>query len=160
MSDQKKFISVGDLAKKIGKSESTIKRLAAKLRTIEPLAVKTIGKKIYINTDYLHLVVGITDQPTSDHKQPTTDNDRPLTEAMSNELSEAIQRERAQYENTIEILKSELSAKNRQIEQLTTTVENLSNTTDLQNKLMTKLTYQISSPGDNKRTWWQFWRKK
>jgi predicted nucleic acid-binding Zn-ribbon protein len=79
---------------------------------------------------------------------------------MSNELSEAIQRERAQYESTIEILKSELSAKNRQIEQLTNTVENLTNTTDLQNKLMTKLTYQISSPGDKKRAWWQFWVKK
>ena len=153
MNDHKNFISVGDLAKKIGKSESTIKRLAVKLRNIQPLAVKTIGKKIYINTDYLHLVVGITDQPTGD-------KERPLTETMSNELSEAIQRERAQYESTIEILKSELSAKNRQIEQLTNTVENLTNTTDLQNKLMTKLTYQISSPGENKRAWWQFWRKK
>jgi len=153
MSEHKNFISVGDLAKKIGKSESTIKRLAAKLRTIEPLAIKVLGKKIYINTDYLYLVVGITDQPMSNNERPTSEN-------MSSELSEAIQRERLQYESTIEILQVELAAKYRQIEQLTNTVENLTNTTDLQNKLMTKLTYQISSPGENKRTWWQFWRKK
>ena len=160
MSDHKNFTSVSDLAKKISKSESTIKRLAVKLRNIEPLAIKVLGKKIYINTDYLHLVVGITDRPTTDQERPKTENERPKTENMSSELSEAIQRERLQYESTIEILKGELAAKNRQIEQLTNTVENLTNTTDLQNKLMTKLTYQISSPGENKRTWWQFWRKK
>jgi ribosome-binding protein aMBF1 (putative translation factor) len=149
MSDHKNFISVSDLAKKIGKSESTIKRLAVKLRNIEPLAIKVLGKKIYINTDYLHLVVGITDRPTTDQEQPKTDNDRPT----SDQLTKVMQ-------NTIEILERELAAKNWQIEQLTNTVENLTNTTDLQNKLMTKLAYQISSPGENKRTWWQFWRKK
>ena len=149
MTDHKNIISVSDLARKIGKSESTIKRLAVKLRNIQPLAVKTFGKKIYINTDYLHLVVGITDQPISQTDQPLTDHDRPMTDQLTKSM-----------QKTIDILERELAAKNRQIEQLTTTVENLSNTTDLQNKLMTKLTYQISSPGENKRAWWHFWRKK
>jgi hypothetical protein len=43
MSDHKNFISVGDLAKKIGKSESTIKRLAAKLRNMQPLVKRFIS---------------------------------------------------------------------------------------------------------------------
>ena len=153
MKEKQNWYSVSELSTTFGKSESTIKRYADKLKAIEPLAVEVRGKKIFICSDYLHLIL-------SDQERPTGDKERPTGETMSNELSESIQRERAQYEATIEILKSELSAKNRQIEQLTTTVENLSNTTDLQNKLMTKLTYQISSPGEHKRAWWQFWRKK
>lgn len=153
MKEKQNWYSVSELSTRFGKSESTIKRYADKLKGIEPKAVEVRGKKIFICSDYLHLIL-------SDHERPTSENERPLTETMSNELSEAIQRERAQYESTIEILKTELAAKNRQIEQLTNTVENLTNTTDLQNKLMTKLTYQISSPGENKPAWWQFWRKK
>ena len=151
MKEKQNWYSVFELSTKFGKSESTIKRYAEKLKGIEPSAVKYQGKKIFICSDYLHLVL-------SDHEQPTAENERPMAETMNKELSESIQRERAQYEATIDILKSELSVKNRQIEQLTTTVENLSSTTDLQNKLMTKLTYQISSPGEKKRQWWQFWR--
>ena len=147
MKEKQNWYSVSELSTMFGKSESTIKRYADKLKAIEPLAVEIRGKKIFICSDYLHLIL-------SDHERPTSENERPLTENMSNELSEAIQRERAQYESTIEILKSELAAKNRQIEQLTNTVENLTSTTDLQNKLMTKLTYQISERTE-KLNWWQ-----
>jgi hypothetical protein len=144
MSDHKNFISVGDLAKKIGKSESTIKRLAAKLRTMQPLAVKTIGKKIYINTDYLHLVVGITDQPTSDQEQPTGDKERPT----SDQLTESMQK-------TIEILERELAAKNELINRLTSTVENMTAQSDFQNKMLSNLSLQIKPPKIEKLTWWQ-----
>jgi hypothetical protein len=149
MSDHKNFISVGDLAKKIGKSESTIKRLAAKLRTIEPLAIKVIGKKIYINTDYLHLVVGITERQTSDHKQPTTDNDR----QTSDQLTESMQK-------TIEILERELAAKNELINRLTATVENMTAQSDFQNKLLGNLSLQIKPPTVQKLNWWQRLFKK
>jgi hypothetical protein len=149
MSDHKNFISVGDLAKKIGKSESTIKRLAAKLRTIEPLAIKVLGKKIYINTDYLHLVVGITDQPTSDQEQPKTDNERPT----SDQLTESMQK-------TIDILERELAAKNELINRLTSTVENMTAQSDFQNKLLGNLSLQIKPPQIKKLTWWQRWFKR
>jgi hypothetical protein len=149
MSDHKNFTSVSDLAKKIGKSESTIKRLAVKLRNIQPLAVKTIGKKIYINTDYLHLVVGITDRPTTDHKQPKTDNDRP----MSDQLSETMQK-------TIDILQSELAAKNELINRLTSTIENMTAISDYQNKVLSNLSLQIKSPQIEKLNWWQRLFKK
>jgi hypothetical protein len=144
MSEHKNFISVGDLAKKIGKSESTIKRLATKLRTIEPLAVKTIGKKIYINTNYLHLVVGITDQPTSENNRPTTDNERPT----SDQLTETMQK-------TIEILERELAAKNELINRLTSTVENMTAQSDFQNKLLGNLSLQIKQPQIKKMNWLQ-----
>jgi hypothetical protein len=153
MKEKQIWYSVSELSTTFGKSESTIKRYADKLKGIEPSAVEVRGKKIYICSDYLYLIL-------SDQERPTVENERPTVETISNELSEAIQRERLQYESIIEILKGELAAKNRQIEQLTNTVENLTNTTDLQNKLMTKLTYQISAPGENKRAWWQFWIKK
>ena len=149
MSDHKNFISVGDLAKKIGKSESTIKRLAAKLRTIEPLAIKVLGKKIYINTDYLHLVVGITDQPTSETNRPITDNERPT----SDQLTESMQK-------TIEILQSELSAKNELINRLTSTVENMTAQSDFQNKLLSNLSLQIKQPQIEKLNWLQRLFKK
>jgi hypothetical protein len=149
MSDHKNFISVGDLAKKIGKSESTIKRLAAKLRTIEPLAIKVLGKKIYINTDYLHLVVGITDQPTSETNRPITDNERPT----SDQLTESMQK-------TIEILQSELSAKNELINRLTSTVENMTAQSDFQNKLLSNLSLQIKQPQIEKFNWLQRLFKK
>ena len=149
MSDHKNFISVGDLAKKIGKSESTIKRLAAKLRTIEPLAIKVIGKKIYINTDYLHLVVGITDRPTNETDRPITDNERPT----SDQLTESMQK-------TIEILERELAAKNELINRLTATVENMTAQSDFQNKLLGNLSLQIKPPKIEKLTWWQRWFKR
>jgi hypothetical protein len=144
MSDHKNFISVSDLAKKIGKSESTIKRLAVKLRNIEPLAIKVLGKKIYINTDYLHLVVGITDRPTTDQEQPKTDNDRPTTD----QLTESMQK-------TIEILERELAAKNELINRLTSTVENMTAQSDFQNKLLGNLSLQIKPPKIKKLTWLQ-----
>jgi hypothetical protein len=149
MSDHKNFISVGDLAKKIGKSESTIKRLAVKLRNIEPLAIKVLGKKIYINTDYLHLVVGITDRPTTDHEQPKTDNNRPT----SDQLTESMQK-------TIDILQSELAAKNELINRLTSTIENMTAQSDFQNKLLGNLSLQIKPPKIEKLTWWQRLFKK
>jgi hypothetical protein len=149
MSDHKNFISVSDLAKKIGKSESTIKRLAVKLRNIEPLAIKVLGKKIYINTDYLHLVVGITDRPTTDHEQPKTDNDRPTTD----QLTESMQK-------TIEILERELAAKNELINRLTATVENMTALSDYQNKVLSNLSLQIKPPKIEKLTWWQRLFKK
>ena len=149
MSDHKNFISVSDLAKKIGKSESTIKRLAVKLRNIEPLAIKVLGKKIYINTDYLHLVVGITDRPTTDHEQPKTDNNRPT----SDQLTESMQK-------TIDILQSELAAKNELINRLTSTIENMTAQSDFQNKLLGNLSLQIKPPKIEKLTWWQRWFKK
>ena len=142
MNDHKNFISVGDLAKKIGKSESTIKRLAAKLRTIEPLAIKVLGKKIYINTNYLHLVVGITDRPLTDNDRPTNDQ---LTESM---------------QKTIEILERELAAKNELINRLTATVENMTAQSDFQNKMLSNLSLQIKTPKIEKLTWWQSWFKK
>lgn len=142
MKEKQNWYSVSELSTTFGKSESTIKRYADKLKTIEPLSVEVRGKKIFICSDYLHLIL-------SDQERSTGENERPLNESL-----------KLQYENTIEILKSELSAKNRQIEQLTNTIDNLTNTTDLQNKLMTKLTYQISSPGKKNRAWWQFCRKK
>jgi len=149
MSDHKNFISVSDLAKKIGKSESTIKRLAVKLRTIETLAVKTIGKKIYINTDYLHLVVGIIDQPTSETNRPLTDNERPT----SDQLTESMQK-------TIEILERELAAKNELINRLTSTVENMTAQSDFQNKLLGNLSLQIKPPKIEKLNWFQRLFKK
>jgi uncharacterized coiled-coil protein SlyX len=149
MSDHKNFISVSDLAKKIGKSESTIKRLAVKLRNIEPLAIKVLGKKIYINTDYLHLVVGITDRPTTDQEQPKTDNDRPTTD----QLTESMQK-------TIEILERELAAKNELINRLTATVENMTALSDYQNKVLSNLSLQIKPPKIEKLTWWQRWFKR
>jgi len=149
MSDHKNFISVSDLAKKIGKSESTIKRLAVKLRNIEPLAIKVLGKKIYINTDYLHLVVGITDRPTTDQEQPKTDNDRPTTD----QLTESMQK-------TIEILERELAAKNELINRLTATVENMTALSDYQNKVLSNLSLQIKPPKIEKLTWWQRLFKK
>jgi hypothetical protein len=149
MSDHKNFISVSDLAKKIGKSESTIKRLAVKLRNIEPLAIKVLGKKIYINTDYLHLVVGITDRPTTDHEQPKTDNNRPT----SDQLTESMQK-------TIDILQSELAAKNELINRLTSTIENMTAQSDFQNKLLGNLSLQIKPPKIEKLTWWQRLFKK
>jgi hypothetical protein len=149
MSDHKNFISVGDLAKKIGKSESTIKRLAVKLRNMQPLAVKTIGKKIYINTDYLHLVVGITDQPTSENNRPLTDNERPT----SDQLTESMQK-------TIEILERELAAKNELINRLTATVENMTAQSDFQNKLLGNLSLQIKPPKIEKFNWLQRLFKK
>jgi hypothetical protein len=149
MSDHKNFISVSDLAKKIGKSESTIKRLAVKLRNIEPLAIKVLGKKIYINTDYLHLVVGITDRLMNDHEQPKTDNDRPT----SDQLTESMQK-------TIEILERELAVKNELINRLTATVENMTAQSDFQNKLLGNLSLQIKPPKIEKLTWWQRLFKK
>jgi len=144
MNDHKNFISVGDLAKKIGKSESTIKRLAAKLRNIEPLAIKVIGKKIYINTDYLHLVVGVTEQPTSENNRPLTDNDR----QTSDQLTESMQK-------TIEILERELAAKNELINRLTATVENMTAQSDFQNKVLSNISLQIKPPKIEKLNWWQ-----
>jgi uncharacterized coiled-coil protein SlyX len=149
MNDHKNFISVGDLAKKIGKSESTIKRLATKLRTIEPLAVKTIGKKIYINTNYLHLVVGITDQPSSETNRPITDNERPTND----QLTESMQK-------TIEILERELAAKNELINRLSAAVENMTVLSDYQNKLLSNLSLQIKPPQIKKLNWLQRLFKK
>ena len=144
MTDHKNIISVSDLARKIGKSESTIKRLAVKLRNIQPLAVKTIGKKIYINTDYLHLVVGITDQPISQTDQPLTDHDRPMTD----QLTESMQK-------TIDILERELAAKNELINRLSATVENMTALSDYQNKMLSNLSLQIKPPQIKKLNWWQ-----
>jgi len=144
MSDHKNFISVSDLAKKIGKSESTIKRLAVKLRNIEPLAIKVLGKKIYINTDYLHLVVGITDRPTTDQEQPKTDNDRPTTD----QLTESMQK-------TIDILERELAAKNELINRLTDTIDKMNVISDFQNKVLNNVSLQIKPPKIKKLTWWQ-----
>jgi hypothetical protein len=149
MSDHKNFISVSDLAKKIGKSESTIKRLAVKLRNIQPLAVKTIGKKIYINTNDLHLVVGITDQPTSETNRPITDTDRPT----SDQLTETMQK-------TIDILQSELSAKNELINRLTSTIENMTALSDYQNKVLSNISLQIKQPQIKKLNWLQRLFKK
>jgi hypothetical protein len=146
MSDHKNFISVGDLAKKIGKSESTIKRLAVKLRNIQPLAVKTIGKKIYINPDHLHLVYGIT---LNEPERPTSETDRP----MSDQLSETMQK-------TIDILQSELSAKNELINRLTSTIENMTAQSDFQNKLLGNLSLQIKQPQIKKLNWLQRLFKK
>jgi hypothetical protein len=146
MSDHKNFISVGDLAKKIGKSESTIKRLAVKLRNIQPLAVKTIGKKIYINPDHLHLVYGIT---LNEPDRPLTDNGRPT----SDQLTESIQK-------TIDILQSELAAKNELINRLTSTIENMTAQSDFQNKVLSNLSLQIKQPQIKKLNWLQRLFKK
>ena len=146
MSDHKNFISVGDLAKKIGKSESTIKRLAVKLRNIQPLAVKTIGKKIYINPDYLYLVSDIT---LNEPERPLTDNGRP----MSDQLSETMQK-------TIDILQSELAAKNELINRLTSTIENMTAISDYQNKVLSNLSLQIKQPKIKKLNWLQRLFKK
>jgi ParB-like chromosome segregation protein Spo0J len=144
MSDHKNFISVSDLAKKIGKSESTIKRLAVKLRNIEPLAIKVLGKKIYINTDYLHLVVGITDQPTSETNRPLTDNERPT----SDQLTESMQK-------TIDILERELAAKNELINRLTATIDKMAVIGDFHNKVLNNVSLQIEPPKIKKLTWLQ-----
>jgi hypothetical protein len=146
MSDHKNFTSVSDLAKKIGKSESTIKRLAVKLRNIQPLAVKTIGKKIYINPDYLYLVSDIT---LNEPERPLTDNGRP----MSDQLSETMQK-------TIDILQSELAAKNELINRLTSTIENMTALSDYQNKVLSNLSLQIKQPQIKKLNWLQRLFKK
>jgi hypothetical protein len=146
MSDHKNFTSVSDLAKKIGKSESTIKRLAVKLRNIQPLAVKTIGKKIYINPDYLYLVSDIT---LNEPERPLTDNGRP----MSDQLSETMQK-------TIDILQSELAAKNELINRLTSTIENMTALSDYQNKVLSNLSLQIKQPQIKKLNWVQRLFKK
>lgn len=145
MNDHKKFISVSDLAKKIGKSESTIKRLAAKLRNIEPFAIKTIGKKIFINLDYLYLVVGITEKQPTETDRPIIDHERQQTDQLTESMKK-----------TIEILERELAAKNELISRLSSNLENLTAITDYQNKLMSNLSLQIKAPTtEKKQSWWQ-----
>lgn len=45
-----KWLSVAELSKQLHKSESTIKRLANKLKVVQPKAVRYEGKKIFINS--------------------------------------------------------------------------------------------------------------
>lgn len=159
MSDKKNWYSVSELAEHLNKSESTIKRLAKKLQSIEAGAVRYEGKKIFISTDHLPLVM-------SDHERPTSDNDRPLSDHMSDgknnalelELAEIKERERQRLEHTIEQLELELAEKNKQIDKLTTTIENMTETTELQNKLLDNLRLQIKTPvmlPPVRSSWWQ-----
>ena len=147
MKEKQIWYSVSELSTTFGKSESTIKRYADKLKGIEPNAVQVRGKKIFICSDYLHLIL-------SDQERPTGEKERPLTETISNELSEAIQREREEFQKQIEFLKGEIAEKNKQIDKLTNTVENLSKPHDSVNTIAPGITYQLSEPTE-KRYWWQ-----
>lgn len=156
MSDKIKWLSVAELSKQLHKSESTIKRLAHKLQILHPKAVRHEGKKILINTEYLPTIM-------SGHSEPLTDNNELLTDsvadtdktALERELIEVRERERLRLENTIKTLEHELSEKNKQIDKLTTTVENLTTASEFQNNLLNNLSLQIRTPMLPKRTWWQ-----
>jgi flagellar biosynthesis regulator FlaF len=78
--------------------------------------------------------------------------------ALELELAEIKERERQRLEHTIEQLELELAEKNKQIDKLTTTIENMTETTELQNKLLDNLRLQIKTPvmlPPVRRSWWQ-----
>jgi bacterioferritin (cytochrome b1) len=67
---------------------------------------------------------------------------------MSDQLSETMQK-------TIDILQSELAAKNELINRLTSTIENMTAQSDFQNKVLSNLSLQIKQPQIKKLNWLQ-----
>jgi hypothetical protein len=58
-------------------------------------------------------------------------------------------------QKTIDILQSELAAKNELINRLTSTIENMTAQSDFQNKLLGNLSLQIKQPQIKKLNWLQ-----
>jgi bacterioferritin (cytochrome b1) len=63
-------------------------------------------------------------------------------------------------QKTIDILQSELSAKNELINRLTSTIENMTALSDYQNKVLSNLSLQIKQPQIKKLNWLQRLFKK